>query len=157
MIAALLLVAGMAPAPPTLEPFAPFVGSCWAADFTPTMRDTHCFELMYGGAHVRDRHQVVEAGKTVYAGETVYSVDGGGIGFVYFNSLGGVGRGTLTAAQRTIRFRGSIRSSPEKEPQPIDSQWRLLDDDHYDVRSLVESASTGGIAVLHFSREPERR
>ena len=61
MLAALLLAA----APTAAAPLDPFVGSCWAADFTPTMRDTHCFEAMYGGAHVRDRHEVKEGGKTV--------------------------------------------------------------------------------------------
>src|SRR3569623_861610 len=122
MLASLVLIAAAVATPSKLEPFGRFVGSCWVADFTPTMRDRHCFELMYGGAHVRDQHELIEAGKTVYAGETVYSVEGDSIAFIYFNSLGGVGRGTLTAADKTIRFRGSIRSSSEKGMQPIESE-----------------------------------
>ena len=152
-IAALVLAASGDP--PTLEPFRQFVGSCWVADFSPTMRDTHCFELMYGGAHLRDRHEVVESGKPVYAGETIYSIEGPAIAFSYYNSLGGVGRGTVTADKAKLHFVGSIRPSPGKDAQPIDSEWKLVDDDHYEVRSLVPSASTGANSVLRFSRRAD--
>jgi hypothetical protein len=148
MLAAILLAA----APVTAAPLDPFVGSCWAADFTPTMRDTHCFEAMYGGAHVRDRHEVKEGGKTVYAGETIYSVEGEQAVFTYFNSLGGVGRGSLAGEGPLLRFKGDMRASPDKPQQPIDSEWRVVDDDHYEVRSLVKSPSTGGNKVLRFTR-----
>ena len=149
MLFALLLAAQ---SPADLSAFAPFAGSCWIADFTSTMSDTHCFEAMYGGAHVRDRHEVKEKGKTIYAGETVYSLDGNSAVFTYFNSLGGVGRGTVEPGGSTLHFKGSMRGSPDKPPQAIDSEWRIVDDDHYDVRSLVKSASTAGNAVLHFRR-----
>ena len=52
---------------PSLSPFKPFIGACWRADFSATVHDTHCFESMYGSAHVRDRHEVQDKGKTVYA------------------------------------------------------------------------------------------
>lgn len=145
-----LLIAVQAPA--DLSAFAPFAGSCWVADFSPTMSDTHCFEAMYDGAHVRDRHEVKEKGKIIYAGETVYSLDGDSAVFTYFNSLGGIGRGTVQPSGSTLHFKGSMRGSPDKSPQQIDSEWRIVDDDHYDVRSLVKSASTAGNAVLHFRR-----
>ena len=149
MLFALLLAAQ---SPADLSAFAPFAGSCWIADFTPTMSDTHCFEAMYGGVHVRDRHEVKEKGKIIYAGETVYSLDGHSAVFTYFNSLGGIGRGTVEPGGSTLHFKGSMRGSPDKPPQAIDSEWRIVDDDHYDVRSLVKSASTAGNAVLHFRR-----
>jgi len=145
-----LLIAVQAPA--DLSVFAPFAGSCWVADFSPTMSDTHCFEAMYDGAHVRDRHEVKEKGKIIYAGETVYSLDGNSAIFTYFNSLGGIGRGTVEPSGSTLHFKGSMRASPDKSPQQIDSEWRIVDDDHYDVRSLVKSASTAGNGVLHFRR-----
>lgn len=132
--------------------FDGFVGSCWIADFGATMRDTHCFEAMYDGAHVRDRHEVKDRNRIVYAGETIYSMDGATPAFVYFNSLGGVGRGTASRQGALLRFKGSMRASPDKAPQPIDSEWRVLDGDHYDVRSLVKSPSTAGSPVLHFTR-----
>ena len=103
MLFALLLAAQ---SPADLSAFAPFAGSCWIADFTSTMSDTHCFEAMYGGVHVRDRHEVKEKGKIIYAGETVYSLDGHSAVFTYFNSLGGIGRGS-----RCDRLRGRNRSA----------------------------------------------
>ena len=148
MIAALLLAA----AQPALVPFAPFVGSCWVADFSATISDTHCFELMYDGAHVRDRHEVREDGKPVYAGETIYSIDGAEIIFAYYNSLGGVGRGTLAPSGKRLRFTGQMRASPDKPQEPIDSEWLVVDDDHYEVRSLVPSASTAGKEAIRFRR-----
>jgi len=151
MIAAL---AALVAAQPTLEPFAQFAGSCWVADFTATMTDTHCFELMYDGAHIRDSHEVREDGKAVYAGETIYSLDGGEIVFTYYNSLGGVGRGTLAPSGQRLRFKGQMRASPDKPEEEIDSEWLIVDDDHYEVRSLVPSASTGGNKALGFRRVP---
>jgi hypothetical protein len=152
VLSILSILSAVAMQPGASAPFEPFVGSCWVADFSPTVSDTHCFEAMYGGAHVRDRHEVKAEGKTVYAGETVYSVDGGSSVFTYFNSLGGIGRGTVETGSSTLRFTGSMRASPDKPPQRIDSEWRILDKDHYDVRSLLPSASTAGNSVLHFRR-----
>ena len=134
------------------KPFDPLVGACWVVNFSATVTDRHCFEAMYGGAHVRDRHEVKEKGKVIYAGETVYSLDGPDPVFTYFNSPGGIGRGKVAADGSILRFKGSMRASPDKPPQPIDSEWRIVDRDHYDVRSLVPSASTAGDAVLHFTR-----
>lgn len=133
--------------------FNTFIGSCWVAQFTATMTDTHCFERVLGGTHIRDTHQVVESGRTVYEGETTYSVDGDKMVFTYFNSLGGVGTGVVSQLDHGFRFKGSMRASPDKKPQPIDSEWRVIDDDHYDVRSLAPSASTGAAQVLHFTRK----
>lgn len=145
--AALMLVAA-----PVSGAFDPFMGSCWTADFTATMRDTHCFELLYNGAHVRDRHEVKGGGKVVYAGETTYSLDGDKMVFVYLNDLGGFGGGTVLRDKNKLRFKGSMRGAPDKPSVPIDSEWLLRDADHYEVRSLVPSASTADQQVLHFSR-----
>jgi hypothetical protein len=152
LLGVILAAQAAAVAPAGLTPFDPFVGSCWATDFSATLQDVHCFETMYGGAHVRDRHEVKENGKIIYAGETIYSRNGKGLSFTYFNSLGGIGRGTVEPGGSTLRFKGSMRGSPDKPPQQIDSEWRILDNAHYDVRSLVRSASTAGNAVLHFRR-----
>src|SRR5512146_2972600 len=138
-----LLVAAQAatPAPADLSAFKPFVGACWRAQFSQSINDTHCFEAMYGGAHVRDRHEVKEDGKTVYAGETIYSADGPDVVFTYVNSLGGVGLGKVGTANAVLGFTGSMRASPNKAQQPINSQWRLIDADHYEVRSLAPAQS----------------
>jgi hypothetical protein len=156
MTIALLLAAQAAEVHgPSLDTFKPFVGACWRADFSAQVQDTHCFDAMYGGAHVRDRHEVQEGGKTVYAGETVYSADGPDLVFTYFNSLGGVGEGKVGAADRLLGFTGTMRPSPDKPEQSIDSEWRILDADHYEVRSLVKSPSGEAAPVLKFSRVKE--
>ena len=131
--------------------FTHLIGSCWAADFSPTVRDVHCFEAIYDGAHVRDRHEVKDNGKTVYAGETIYSRDGSDTLFTYFNSLGGAGRGSVRTEGSKLRFAGTMRASPDKPQQRIDSEW-TVDADGYAVRSLVEDNSVGANAVLRFTK-----
>jgi hypothetical protein len=116
------------------------------------MTDRHCFERILGGTHIRDRHEVQDGGRTVYAGETTYSLDGDSVVFTYLNSLGGVGRGTVSEKNELLRFAGSMRASPDKPPQRIDSEWRMVDDNHYEVRSLVKSPSTPADQVLRFRR-----
>jgi hypothetical protein len=151
MISALVLAAAIGAAEP--PDFAMFMDSCWVAQFTPATSDRHCFTRILGGTHIRDTHEVKDGDRVIYSGETTYSLDGTTVEFTYFNSLGGVGRGSVNQDSAVFRFKGSMRGSPGKPEQPIDSEWRRLDDDHYDVRSLVPSASTGGNVVIHFSRQ----
>ena len=152
ILAALLLASQAVPQPANLAPFKPFLGSCWQADFSPTVRDVHCFEAMYGSAHVRDRHEVQEGGKTVYAGETIYSADGPDLVFTYYNSLGGVGQGKVGSTKKMLGFTGSMRASPGKPEQAIDSEWRLIDSNHYEVRSLVPAKDGESDKPLVFRR-----
>jgi hypothetical protein len=135
-----------------LSALKPFVGGCWRAAFSATVADTHCFQGVYDGAHVRDRHEVREGGKTIYAGETIYSADGPQVVFTYFNSLGGVGHGKLSTEGGRTRFTGTMRASPDKGLEPIDSEWRLVDADHYEVRSLVKGGASPPAKPLIFSR-----
>lgn len=151
MIGALALTMLAAAVDPEPD-FNRFLGSCWVAEFTKTMTDRHCFERILGGTHIRDAHEVKEGGRVVYAGETTYSLDGDAVVFTYLNSLGGVGRGTVSEKGELLRFAGSVRASPDKPPQRIDSEWRMVDDDHYEVRSLVKSPSTPPNQVLRFTR-----
>jgi len=142
---------------PSLSPFKPFVGACWRAEFSANVHYTHCFESMYGGAHVRDRHEVQDHGKTVYAGETIYSADGPDLVFTYVNSSGGVGQGKVGTADRMLGFTGTMRASPNEPEQPIDSEWRIKDADHYEVRSLVDTPNGKSIPVLVFARVLSKR
>lgn len=121
----LSVVAAVAP-PADLAPFGPFVGSCWRADLSATVQDMHCFEALYGGAHVRDRHEVRDNGKTIYAGETIYSGDGSRLVFTYINSLGGVGHGTARADKIKLRFIGHMRASPTDASRPSILSGRSL-------------------------------
>lgn len=152
MIAIFAAAAVAASSPPTLDLFAPLAGSCFVAQFTPTVSDVHCFKAIYGGAHVRDTHEVRDGEKVIYAGETIYSREAGGLVFTYVNSTGGVGHGTLAGGTGTIHFAGSMRGSPGQAAATIDSEWRLIDGDHYEVRSLVPSPSGGFEKPIRFSR-----
>jgi hypothetical protein len=156
MLLGIILAAQAASAAPAdLSAFRPFIGACWRADFTATVRDTHCFEAMYGGAHVVDRHEVQDGGKTVYAGETIYSADGADVVFTYVNSTGGVGQGKMRAAGSVLTFVGNMRGSPADAQQPIDSEWRVIDADHYEV--LAKQKSGAANKPLTFKRVPKPR
>ena len=45
-----------------------------------------------------------------------------------------------------------MRPSPDKPEQEIDSEWRLIDADHYEVRSLAPSKSGQPDKPLKFAR-----
>jgi hypothetical protein len=132
MILALFAAASVASAPTemaqsALQPWASFVGHCFSGPAPGKGVDTHCFEALYGGQHVRDRHEVKVDGKTVYAGETLYSVEGPNVTFVYWNSLGGVGRGAASVAGDQMSFAGDMRASPTGASQHFDATWRKVD------------------------------
>ena len=111
-----------------LQPWASFVGHCWTGPAPGNAAiDTHCFEAVYGGQHIRDRHEVKAGGKTVYAGETLYSVEGSNVTFVYWNSLGGVGRGAATVTGDQMSFAGDMRGSPSGSSEHFTASWRKVD------------------------------
>jgi hypothetical protein len=157
MLLVLIFASQAAPAAADLSAFKPFLGACWRAEFSASVNDTHCFEAMYSGAHVRDRHEVKENGKTVYAGETIYSADGPDLVFTYVNSLGGVGLGKVSTADAVLGFTGSMRASPDKAQQPINSEWRLINADHYEVRSLTPPKSGQPDKPIVFTRVVEAK
>lgn len=153
MLLALLIAAQATTAQPaSLSPFKPLLGACWRGNLSPTMSDTHCFEPVYGGVHVRDRHEVREGGKVIYAGETIYTADGPDLVFTYFNSMGGIGRGKAGSADNMLGFTGTMRPSPGDPEQPIDAEWRILDANRYEVRSLVKSGTGSPGTAVVFTR-----
>jgi len=107
-----------------LAPLEPYVGHCWVTQVSPETTDRHCFRPVYGGKHVRDAHVVVHSGQSVYEGETIYSAEDGAIVFTYFNSLGGVGRGTATATGGELKFELLMRATPEAKPERFETVWR---------------------------------
>jgi hypothetical protein len=121
------------PPVPSLKAFDRLLGRCFVAGVGSGASDTHCFEPVFGGAHVRDRHVVLIDGKAVYRGETIYSRSGPEIVFTYFNSLGGVGQGKAKEAGGGIDFTGSMRAGPAGNPQPKDSKWRWQTGGGYEV------------------------
>jgi hypothetical protein len=126
MIAALLLAAGGIAQPP-LQPWAALVGHCFAGPApVEGATDKHCFESVYDGQHVRDRHVVTSGGRDVYAGETLYSARGAQVIFTYWNSLGGLGIGTASVSGDDWRFNGTIHPTASGAEQPMAAEWKMV-------------------------------
>lgn len=144
MIVTLMALALAAQEPPALrpglEPLEFLVGHCWRGEFENGAVDTHCFESVYDGQHVRDRHEVA-GGERVYRGETLFSaVAGGGAGFVYFNSLGGVSRGTMRAEGDRLVFGDETYRGADGREIRVSTHWRRLGDGAYE--SVAVSADS---------------
>ncbi len=137
MIGSILVFAAAAAsnavAQPPLRAWAALVGHCWAGPAPGSHGiDKHCFENVYGGQHIRDRHVVTVGGKEVYAGEAIYSAKGGQVIFTYWNSLGGLGTGTAAVAGDEWRFNGTIHATATASEQPMTAGW-TMGSDGYEV------------------------
>jgi hypothetical protein len=127
----LLIAAGAASvgtiAEAPLRPWAALVGHCWVGEAPGGAgNDKHCFESVYGGEHIRDRHVVTVAGKEVYAGESIYSAKGPQVTFTYWNSLGGLGTGTAIVTGDEWRFNGTIHATAAGTEQPMSAVWKIV-------------------------------
>ena len=122
---ALLAAVSLAQAP--LQPWAPLIGHCFAGP-APVVGgiDKHCFESIYGGQHIRDRHVVTENGKPVYEGESLYSAKGSQVIFTYWNSLGGLGTGEAVIAGDEWQFSGTIHATATDRDQPMTATWTMV-------------------------------
>ena len=132
MIDALLLAAAAPALVPPLAPLAPLVGHCWAAALPGGQTDTHCFELMYDGRFVRDRH-VVTGGGARYEGETVYGVEGGAVAYTYWASDGETLRGAMRGDGRHLDFAETVTPGPGGATLRLKVDW-TLDESGYTVR-----------------------
>lgn len=136
------LLHAQAPAPGVgpLAPLAFLAGACWQGTFPDgKATDEHCFEWVYGGAFLRDRH-VVRPG--TYQGETLYAVDkkSGEIRFTYWNSQGDVMTGTVLPQGDAIRF--PQRADGPDGPVDIVSTWTRPSADSYHVEVTQTQAGT---------------
>lgn len=141
---------------PGLEPLAFLVGHCWQGEFARTgERDTHCFEPAYGGQHIRDRHEVT-GGSGTYAGETFYSAQGSdGIAFTYFNSQGGVSRGTLRAEPGRLDFGEEHYRGADGREITLSVAWRPVGDDAYEVITTSADAPAMNGTVTYRRLPPQ--
>ena len=135
MLTMLIALAAAAEAPPVLrqglEPLAFLAGHCWRGRFASGEEDTHCFETVYEGQHLRDRHEV-KGGKGVYKGETLYSWDGKVASYTYWNSQGGVSRGTVRPEGERLNFGDESYTAPNGRRVSISTHWRRLGDTAYE-------------------------
>jgi hypothetical protein len=116
-----------------LQPLDFLVGHCWAGDFPNGMgKDTHCFEPMYGGKFVRDKH-VLHGKQGDYLGETIYGFDPGKkqIVYWYFSSDGDIDSSAMIPVADGFDF-------PERhltQPQDLTmrTRWKRIGDDRYEA------------------------
>lgn len=126
-----------------LEPLAFLLGHCWAGAFEGGQTDTHCFEPVHDGQHIRDTHAVT-GGKSVYRGETIYSWDGAAkaVAYTYWNSLGGVSRGGMRPDGDRLNFGEERYRGPDGREAVIATHWRRVGADAYEaVTSSTEMPS----------------
>ena len=145
MLASLLILAATSASPIAqgpLQPWAALVGHCWVGEAPGNSgTDKHCFERVFGGQHIRDRHVVSVGGRDVYAGESLYSAKGTQVIFTYWNSLGGLGTGTETVVGDEWRFSGTIHATATDAEQPMTAVWKIRPDGY-------EVTAEGGPARL---------
>lgn len=149
---ALLLLATqpVAAEPGKLAPLDFLVGHCWQGEFKARSEvDTHCFESVYGGKHVRDRHEVT-GGKGVYRGETIFSwnAETGQAEYTYWNSNGGVSRGAMVANGKTIDFGEEVHTRADGSKLTISTVMRILGPAAYEVVSM-RNGVTGDNVVTY--------
>jgi uncharacterized protein YndB with AHSA1/START domain len=144
MLTMMIALAAAADAPQVrqgLEPLGFLVGHCWRGEFKGGEQDTHCFDAVYDGQHIRDRHEVT-GGKGVYKGETIYSFDGKAATYTYWNSQGGVSRGTMRPEADRLNFGDESYTSPNGRRISLSTHWRRVGDDAYEAVTVSPELPT---------------
>lgn len=139
-----------APLRAELEPLRFLLDHCWRGEFRNGAVDTHCFESVYGGQHVRDRHEVAGPGAP-YRGETLYSWDGSAkrVGYTYWNSSGGVSRGAMAAKPEGLDFGGETYTGADGRKMTISTMWKKVGADSYETVSRSGTDPTGSRIVRY--------
>ena len=133
-----------------LEPLRFLLGHCWRGEFKGGSVDTHCFESVYDGRHVRDRHEV-KGPDGLYRGETLYSWNAAAkrVEYTYWNSLGGVSRGTMAATPQGLDFGDETHIGPDGRTLTISTLWRRAGADAYETVSTNAADPTGSRVVRY--------
>lgn len=156
MIALLALAAAAQPmATPQLEPLAFLAGHCWEGRFADGKVDTHCFEPVYGGRYLRDRHAVTGGGST-YAGETLYAWDAEAnrVTYTYWNTSGGISRGSMVPRGPVLDFGDEVYRGRDGREIRIATAWHRVGDDAYEARSTSGADPTGSRVVRYVRAAP---
>jgi uncharacterized protein YndB with AHSA1/START domain len=137
---------------PELEPLRFLLGRCWRGEFKNGSVDVHCFESVYGGRHVRDRHEV-KGPDGVYRGESLYSWNGSAnrVEYTYWNSAGGVSRGTMAARADGLDFGNESYTASDGSKTTILTKWRKAGADAYETINTSGADPTGS-RVVRYSR-----
>lgn len=160
ILAAAAALAAVQPASSAPAPFAGMqflLGHCWQGTFADGKVDTHCFEPVYGGALIRDRHEVTGG----YAGETIYHWNAaeGRAEYSYWNSSGGVSRGSMRLDGALLDFGDERYRGRDGREISIATRWRpAADGRSYDVLVTSSADPTGSrtIRYVRADRAPVR-
>lgn len=127
-----------------LAPLGFLVGHCWRGTLLNGGVDTHCFKA--GEGKVLDHHDVIKDGKSIYAGDTVYTVADGAIRFVY-TSEGGTQKGSVRAmpggldfGTSTFVFAGDFtveQLAAGQNRMTFTTKWTRVGDNAYDADSQI--------------------
>jgi uncharacterized protein YndB with AHSA1/START domain len=120
-----------------LEPLQFLIGHCWQGRFPTGEVDTHCFDSVYDGQHIRDRHEVT-GGRRRYRGETIYSWDGAAnaVTYTYWNTSGGVSRGTVRVDGGQLNFGDETYRGPDGREFTLSTKWRRLEGNAYESQTI---------------------
>jgi hypothetical protein len=117
-----------------LRPLEFLVGSCWTGTFPDGQQtDTHCFESVFDGQFIRDRH-TVRGGKAPYAGETLYAWDSRQkkVIYTYWASDGAISTGVMEITESgELVFPEEYSGASQLR---IENVWTRRTADSYDVR-----------------------
>ena len=131
-------------------------GNCWKGAFADgKTTDEHCFEWMYGGKFLRDRHVVHNPSRPDYIGETFYYWDPEAkqIQFVYLENLGGISRGTAEPTVDGIVF-PPARYADDKGAMTYRVKWTRIDSTAYEAHSEVQ-AKDGWVTMFKVKLEKQ--
>ena len=70
--------------------------------------------------------------------------------WLYYTSLGGVGRGAAEVVAQGLRFTGTMRASSAEQAKPFTATWRRLSADRYEV------AADGKTVIYQLQADPAR-
>jgi hypothetical protein len=139
----LLVVSPIAIAEPIekLKPMAFLAGHCWKGQFADGKRtDEHCFEWLYGGKALRDKHTVRTPDRPDYVGETTYYYDAAAkrVEWLYIENQGGISRGTMEGADDALVF-PPTQYIAEGQTMTYRVRWTRIGNDAYEAWSEAQT------------------
>jgi uncharacterized protein YndB with AHSA1/START domain len=112
-----------------LTPLDFLAGHCWRGTLPNGDADTHCFKQVENA--LRDHHEVVRAGKTVYSGETIYAWAEGAIHWTYASIDGGTMKGVVKASRKVLDFGTADYVGADGSKLTIATRWARDGEDAY--------------------------
>ena len=134
-----------------LEPLRFLLGHCWRGEFKDGAVDTHCFESVYGGRHIRDRHEVTGTRRPLSRRDALQLERRGEAGRLYLLELVGRGQPRLDGAEGRMRSTSATRPipAPDGRKMTISTMWRKAGADAYEAVSTGGADPTGSRVVRY--------